>query len=184
MYFEEYIIPSQIPITPRTTVTIPFIVGLDSLIMRANKITPIILTTNGITKPAVRKCVAAAYQAETFIFMIGVYNIFMKNTSFHDFVIYDLMANLPEISSKRMMSGWCIYSRDIPIGAIIEDQLYFKADGEMADKLKSLGSEQFEYEKTNHKVIKMRYWSVPEDFVDDQDKFDELAYEVIDVLKK
>jgi hypothetical protein len=32
-----------------------------------------------------------------------------KDTSFHDFVIYDLMNRLSGISSRPMMSGWCIY---------------------------------------------------------------------------
>lgn len=122
-----------------------------------------------------------------------------KDTSYHDFVVFDLMVRLPEITSRRMMSGWCIYSAGIPFAAIIGNELYLKARGVMAEKLASLGSRQFSYEKnvivgagtkagaktktkTKTKTIKMAYWSVPEEMLDNQEAFDELAREVIGEL--
>ena len=103
-----------------------------------------------------------------------------KDTSFHDFVIYDLMNRIPNISSRPMMSGWCIYSNKIPFAAIIGNELFFKVKGEeMKDKMKSLGSEQFKYKKKDKKVVTMSYWSVPEEAMDNSDLFFELANEVI-----
>ena len=67
-----------------------------------------------------------------------------KDASFHDFVVYDLMNRLPNITSRPMMSGWCIYSDKIPFAAIIGNQLFFKVkSGEVKEELKSLGSTQF-----------------------------------------
>ena len=102
-----------------------------------------------------------------------------KDTSFHDFVVYDLMNRLPNITSRPMMSGWCIYSDKIPFAAIIGNHLYFKVKDEEAKlELKSLGSTQFKYKKKDGKDVKMSYWSVPEEVIDNSELFCELAEEI------
>ena len=102
-----------------------------------------------------------------------------KDTSYHDFIVYDIMSRLPEISSRAMMSGWCVYSDKIPFAFIIENQLYLKAKGAFAEKLASLGWTQFSYEKSNGKTITMCYWLVPEDLLDNQELFNEIAEEAL-----
>jgi len=102
-----------------------------------------------------------------------------KDLSYHDFVVYDLMVRLPDISSRPMMSGWCIYSNKIPFAAIIGNRLYFKAKGEMASKLASLGWAKFSYEKPSGKVVSMNYWLVPDELIDSQELLDEVATEVL-----
>lgn len=103
-----------------------------------------------------------------------------KDTSFHDFVVYDLMNRLSGISSRSMMSGWCIYSNKIRFAAIIGNELFFKIkDDEMKDKMKKFGSIQFKYKKKDKKVVTMSYWSVPEEAIDNSDLFFDLANEVI-----
>ena len=82
-----------------------------------------------------------------------------------------------------MMGGWCIYSDKVPFGAIIENQLYLKAKGEMADKLRNLGWTKFSYKKSNNKVISMSYWLVPDELMDDQDLFEEIGEEVLEVVE-
>ena len=102
-----------------------------------------------------------------------------KDTSYHDFIVYDLMIRLPEISSRPMMSGWCIYSDKVPFAAIIGNQLYLKAKGEIADKLATLGWKKFNYEKSNGKTVHMNYWQVPDELIDNQELFEEIAREVL-----
>lgn len=76
-----------------------------------------------------------------------------KDASFHDFVVYDLMNKFSDISSKTMMSEWCIYSNKIPFAAIIGNELFFKIkDNEMKEKMKNLGSKQFKYKKKIKKL--------------------------------
>ena len=104
-----------------------------------------------------------------------------KDTSFHDFVVYDLMNRLPNITSRRMMSGWCIYSDKIPFASIIGNQLFFKVKSdEMREELKSLGSTQFKYKKKDGKTVKMSYWSVPEEVIDNSELFCELANRIME----
>lgn len=106
-----------------------------------------------------------------------------KDTSYHDFIVYDLMGKLSSISSRSMMGGWCIYSNKIPFGAIIENQLYLKAKGEMADKLRNLGWTKFSYKKSNNKVISMSYWLVPDELIDNQELFEEIVGEVLEAVE-
>ncbi|MDP1707180.1 MAG: TfoX/Sxy family protein [bacterium] len=102
-----------------------------------------------------------------------------KDTAYHDFVVYDLLARVPEVSSRPMMSGWCIYSDKVPFAAIIGNQLYLKAKGEMAETLAERGWPKFEYEKSGGKTVHMNYWLVPDDVFDDQEQLDEVLTEVL-----
>ncbi len=102
-----------------------------------------------------------------------------KDKSYHDFIVYDLMNRLPEISSRPMMSGWCIYSNKVPFAAIIGNQLYLKAKGNIADKLASQGWKKFEYEKSDGKMIHMNYWRVPDELIDNQESLEEIAKEML-----
>ena len=102
-----------------------------------------------------------------------------KDTSYHDFIVYDLMGRLADISSRPMMSGWCVYSEKIPFAAIIENHLYVKAKGENADKLASLGWTKFQYKKSGGKMVSMNYWLVPDELIDDQELFEETVKELL-----
>ncbi len=90
-----------------------------------------------------------------------------KDVSYHDFIVYDLM------------SGWCIYSNAVPFAAIIGNQLYVKAKGEMAETINARGWLKFQYEKSGGKTIHMNYWLVPDEIIDDQDAFVEVALELL-----
>ncbi len=102
-----------------------------------------------------------------------------KDASFHDFIVYDLMAKLPGITSRSMMGGSCIYSNKVPFAMIIENQLYLKGKGEVAEKLVSLGWTKFSYEKSDGKKISMCYWLVPDELIDNQEGFEEVISNVI-----
>jgi len=102
-----------------------------------------------------------------------------KDVSYHDFVVYDLMARVPAVSSRPMMSGWCVYSNKVPFAAIIGNKLYLKATGEKAAALAGRGWEKFEYEKSGGKKVYMNYWLVPDDLFDDQELLDATISEVL-----
>jgi len=102
-----------------------------------------------------------------------------KDISYHDFVVYDLLARVPGVSSRPMMSGWCIYSNKVPFAAIIGNKFYLKATGERATALAERGWEKFEYEKSGGKTVHMNYWLVPDEMFDDQEQLDETISEVL-----
>jgi DNA transformation protein len=102
-----------------------------------------------------------------------------KDSSYHDFIVYDLLNKLPHVSSRAMMGGWCIYSNKIPFAMIIENQLYLKAKGDLAEKLAENGWKKFTYEKSNGKTFSMSYWLVPDKLIDSQEKLMEIVEELL-----
>ncbi|MFA6502822.1 MAG: TfoX/Sxy family protein [Candidatus Paceibacterota bacterium] len=102
-----------------------------------------------------------------------------KDSSYHDFVVYDLFSRVREVSSRPMMSGWCLYSSGVPFAAIIGNQLYLKAKGEVAETLAKRGWQKFQYEKSGGKTVHMNYWRVPDELFDDQELLTETVREVL-----
>lgn len=102
-----------------------------------------------------------------------------KDVSYHDFVVHDLMSRIPEVSSRPMVSGWCLYSNAVPFAAIIGNQLYLKAKGDIAAALESRGWQKFQYEKSSGTTVHMNYWLVPDDVFDDQEQLDEVVMEIL-----
>ena len=102
-----------------------------------------------------------------------------KDSGYHDFVVYDLLSRVPEVSSRPMMSGWCVYSSGVPFAAIIGNQLYLKAKGDLATTLAERDWEKFEYEKSDGKTVSMNYWLVPDELLDDQERLTETIEEVL-----
>ncbi len=102
-----------------------------------------------------------------------------KDVSYHDFVVYDLLARVPEVSSRPMMSGWCIYSNKVPFAAIIGNRLYLKATRERAERLAAHGWQKFEYAKSGGKKVHMNYWLVPDELFDNQELLGETIGEVL-----
>lgn len=104
-----------------------------------------------------------------------------KSNDFHDFIVYDLLGNLGNITSGRMMSGWCVYSEGIPFGAIIGNNFYVKTKNpNTIQELQNTGSSKFEYQKKDGKTISMNYWLVPEEMLDDSNFVQKIAEQVIE----
>ncbi|MBI5126706.1 MAG: TfoX/Sxy family protein [Candidatus Taylorbacteria bacterium] len=102
-----------------------------------------------------------------------------KDLSYHDFIVYDIFNDLPEVTSRHMMSGWCIYSNKIPFAAIIGNQLYLKAKGEHAERLVGLGWTKFSYTKSDGKVVGMNYYQVPDELLDNQESLLTIARDLL-----
>lgn len=98
-----------------------------------------------------------------------------KNHSFHDYVVHDLLKDLPDITSRPMFGGWAIYKENIIFALIVLDELYFKInDGNRAD-FEAMDSHPFTYSKDNGKVVKMPYWLVPERVMEDKERLYEFV---------
>lgn len=102
-----------------------------------------------------------------------------KDTSFHDFIVYDLLATIPAVTSRAMMGGWIIYAEGKTIALISENQLYLKAEGEQAALLMSLGWKKFTYVKKTGVAVTMKYYLVPEELIDNQEAFNEILVKVL-----
>ena len=93
-----------------------------------------------------------------------------KDQSFHDHVVGDLLAHLPDTSSRAMFGGWGIYENGVIFGIIFDGGLYFKVDDTNRADFERLGSEPFVYAQGNPKPITLSYWRVPEEIMEEKVK--------------
>lgn len=108
----------------------------------------------------------------------------MKDKSFHDYIIYDLLGDVPDITSQAMFGGWAIYKKGIIFGIITAGELYFKVDEENRPEFERMESHPFVYSKNDGKPITMSYWFVPEDIMEDKEKFYNLIEKSVNVSWK
>lgn len=96
-----------------------------------------------------------------------------RDTSFHDYIVYDLLGGLFGISSKSMFGGYGVYKDGKIFAIIVDGELYLKGQKETEDFFKSHKSQKFTYSKKNVKVYEMNYWFVPEEVYENRDSFSE-----------
>ena len=68
-----------------------------------------------------------------------------------------------------MFGGYGIYCDNIIFAIIFNNELYFKADKDLAKDFASQGSVAFTYESKG-KVTALSYWKVPIDIIEDDDQ--------------
>ena len=91
----------------------------------------------------------------------------MANSEFVDYII-DLLSAYGTIRARRMFGGYGIYCNKIIFAIIINDELYFKAVGDLAKEYKNAGSFPFSY-KLDNKTIALSYWQVPSEIIEEED---------------
>ncbi len=106
-----------------------------------------------------------------------------NDKSFHDYVVHDLLGNVPGISSRAMFGGWAIYRNGSVFGIIADGELYFKVDGGNRAEFERMGSRPFVYTKGG-KPVAMAYWLVPDDVMEDREKLRELMEKSVAASRK
>lgn len=92
-----------------------------------------------------------------------------KDKSFHDYVMRDLFREFAGITSRAMFGGWGIYKDGVIFAIIVEGELYFKVDESNKDDFAKAGSHPFEYSRKGQEIpIKMSYWLVPGEIMEDK----------------
>jgi len=108
----------------------------------------------------------------------------MKNDqSFRDFVVDDLMASDQGVTSKYMFGGWGIFKNGNMFGLIADGLLHLKVDEKNQADFEEIGSKPFMY-VAKDKEMKMSYWSVPEDLLEDRGAFEKLMDGAVAVAKR
>ncbi len=96
-----------------------------------------------------------------------------KDTSFHDYVVHDLLGHISGITSKAMFGGYGVYQNGKIFAIIVDGVLYLKANETTKKFFTKHGSYQFTYAKKNGKTYTMNYWFVPEEVYENRDRFAE-----------
>ena len=92
----------------------------------------------------------------------------------------ELFADLPNLTSRKMMGGLCLYS-DGTIFAIIhsDGKIYLKGSGDFIAKLEALNCSRWTYTRKDGKETGMPYWSLPDAALDDPDHACDLARDAL-----
>ncbi|EQA38290.1 TfoX N-terminal domain protein [Leptospira inadai serovar Lyme str. 10] len=73
------------------------------------------------------------------------------------------------ITVKSMFGGYGVYSGNHIFGMIINDLLYFKVGPGNQAEYEAASMSPFTYEGKNGKPIRMSYWQVPEEILEDDE---------------
>ena len=92
-----------------------------------------------------------------------------KDSSFHDYVVYDLLSDFQGVSSKAMFGGYGVYMDGAIFAIIADGELYFKSNEKTEGFFAARGSRPFTYKKKNNKIYTMNYWFVPSEVYEDRD---------------
>ncbi|MBN8828053.1 MAG: TfoX/Sxy family protein [Sphingobacteriia bacterium] len=103
----------------------------------------------------------------------------MNSKEYVNYII-ELLSPFGSITARAMFGGHSIYKNSVIIGLIIDDELYFKTNLTTEKNYEKYDSEPFTYDGKDKKV-KMPYWKVPIEIMEDQDLLQiwlDKAYEV------
>lgn len=97
----------------------------------------------------------------------------MKQDSFHEYVMQDVLAGIPNLRSRRMFGGFGIYKEDVMIGLIANSVLYFKTDAKTMPDFQTHDSRPFTYDAKDRKKVTLSYWEVPEPIMNHREQIEQ-----------
>jgi DNA transformation protein and related proteins len=106
----------------------------------------------------------------------------MASRGYCDYVL-DILSHMDGITSRGMFGGFGLYKSGVMFALIADDVLYYKVGPANIADYEDAGSEPFTYSGKN-KPIKMSYWQVPEDVLEDQDDLTEWTRKACEIALK
>lgn len=92
----------------------------------------------------------------------------MQDNSFTEYIVYDVLGHIADVSYKRMFGGAGIYVAGKIVAIVVEGELYFKADVALIEKYTALGCHPFTYDRDG-KQVSMKYMSATESMLEDRE---------------
>ena len=91
-----------------------------------------------------------------------------KNSQFHEYVVGDLLAGIPGVTSRAMFGGYGIYRNGVIFAIIADGRLYFKVDETNRSDYEHYESKPFTYVSPKGKKMTMGYWELPEEIMEER----------------
>jgi len=88
------------------------------------------------------------------------------------------LKGLGGLEARRMFGGLGLYSRGTFFGLLYKERLYFKTDDSTRPEYEARGSEGFR-PRANLKNMKMRYYTVPAEVLEDEDELVRWAHKAV-----
>ncbi|MEA1929384.1 MAG: TfoX/Sxy family protein [Patescibacteria group bacterium] len=102
-----------------------------------------------------------------------------RDQGFHDYIVYDLLSELPDLRSRGMFDGHGLYQKDTFFGFVNEGVLYLKTGEADRSEYKEYGSAPFSYPRAGKTATLHTYWAVPGEILDDPPRLLEWAERAI-----
>lgn len=90
-------------------------------------------------------------------------------------LLRDLFASLGTIDIKRMFGGQGIYYAGLIVAVVVDGELLLKADAATGPAFEDAGSRQWSYERDGRSPVRMPYFRLPDDALDDPSAMAEWA---------
>jgi DNA transformation protein and related proteins len=105
------------------------------------------------------------------------------SAGFADFV-KDQLAPVRSLTSGRFFGGVGLSADGVQFAMVMDHALYFVVSDATRGRYEDMGSSCFSYATKKGRVDVKKYYEVPAEFLEDQDRLLELASESIDVARK
>jgi DNA transformation protein len=96
----------------------------------------------------------------------------------------DLLAPLGGVETRRMFSGAGYSLGGVTFALLVREELRMRVDDETRPGYEAAGCEPFTYSARGKTVTVRRYYSLPDDAVDNQERLLELAAEALAAAKR
>ncbi|NQY73692.1 MAG: TfoX/Sxy family protein [Candidatus Margulisbacteria bacterium] len=106
----------------------------------------------------------------------------MTKDSFNEY-IWEQFSFLGSITIRKMFGGAGIYLDSVMFGLVDQDTVYLKADKSTIPEFEALGMGPFIY-KAKGKPVRISYYQLPEDILEDQDQLTLWAEKAVKVSRK
>ena len=85
----------------------------------------------------------------------------MKNTSYVEYIVHDVLHFVPNVTYKAMFGGFSLYSYGHIFAIITGEELYIKGFPETVSALLDAGFTKFLFTQKSGKEVGMNYFKVP-----------------------
>ncbi len=100
--------------------------------------------------------------------MLLCIHIMSRNIGYLQYVVEDLLGEVPGLTWKPMFSGFGIYKDGIIFCLLLDDHVYFKVSDLNRADYEAYGSKPFSYEGKRGKVVITSYYTVPEEILENK----------------
>ncbi len=94
----------------------------------------------------------------------------MEQNEFLEYIMHDALAQVQDLTAKRMFGGYGLYKADLFFAIIADKRLFFKVTAETKPLYTATGSEPFKYKRQDKEIVMDTYWEVPAEVLEDQKK--------------
>lgn len=96
----------------------------------------------------------------------------MADKNFHDYVVNDVMRDIPGITSRAMFGGYGIYRSGVFFAIIEDGKIWLRVDDSNKGDFEEMGSNAFTYSMKDGRIMTMAYWDLPEEILENREELE------------